>query len=78
MLLSSTTIYKYELPLRERKIFIFGASTFFKKLYSYTNTGSAYILELEQIHVRKACQLRYAHFSGHKKRIFSSQKAQKA
>ena len=33
-------------------------------------SGSAYILELEQIHVRKSCQLRYAHFSGHKKTYF--------
>ena len=29
--------------------------SFFKKWYSYTNTGSAYILELEQIHARKLC-----------------------
>ena len=52
--------------------------SFFKKLYSYTNTGSAYILELEQIHARKSGYLRLARFSGHKKRIFSSRKAQKA
>ena len=42
--------------------------SFLKKLYSYTNIGSAYILELEQIHEREALTL--TRFSGHKKTYF--------
>ena len=41
--------------LRVRKIFQVPLS-FFKKRYSCINIGSAYILELEQTHARKASE----------------------
>ena len=51
--------------------------SFLKKLYSYTNIGSAYILELEQIHEREAFTNPSLAFQATKKHIFPSQKAQK-